>query len=161
MVTRDIHLRQMSEAMILDRLRERGYRMTSSRNCIVRAVIGQGDAFTAQMLIETVTKNHDGIGRSTVFRTLDLLVSEGMLDQIHLADGSLRYTLAPNALVHHHHLICTSCEKTLPFTGCTVETMIDGLEQETGFVISGHQLEFFGVCDDCQPEMEISDSSAG
>lgn len=132
---------------ILGLLREEGYRITQPRIAIVDAVLAQGGGFTADGLYDTL---HDqaGVGRATVFRTLDTLERFGYLRRLHGLDGCHQYVRATPG--HHHHLVCTRCGRVVEFDGCTVGTMVDGVAAHTHFRIENHNLELFGVCPECQ-----------
>jgi Fe2+ or Zn2+ uptake regulation protein len=141
--------RRLTGAEMLEILRDRGYRATGSRRAILLAIDALQPEFTAGALVAAVQDIDAGIGRSTVFRMLDVLTHEGALDQISLPDGAQRYTRGVAGSTHHHHLICSSCGRTIPFEGCTVEDMIGDIARGAAFEVSGHQLEVFGRCADC------------
>jgi Fe2+ or Zn2+ uptake regulation protein len=50
---------------------------------------------------------------------------------------------------HHHHLVCSGCGKVVDFAGCALTDLEQRLLEETRFDISGHLLEFYGLCPDC------------
>src|ERR687898_696720 len=72
---------------IIDRLAREGYRLTSPRQTIIKLVAPRHDHFSAQELWDEVRGQRRGIGRATVFRTLDLLAELGVLNRIHTGDG--------------------------------------------------------------------------
>lgn len=134
---------------LLARLAARGHRMTEPRRQIV-AALARGDSTTAQALYESLRAQGSGIGRATVFRTLELLSSAGVLERVHGADGCHTYALA--GPVHSHQLVCSDCGATLEFVDCALEGLLLGLAERTGFRIEGHWLEVFGRCRLCQRE---------
>ena len=135
---------------IVETLRERGYRVTGPRQAIVEAVVGVDGAFTADDLIRQLRGSDQGVGRATVFRTLDTLVNLRLLDRLHAADGCHSYVLAPSQHRHYHHLICNSCGAVVPFESCNIEALYPAVSKETDFQISGHMLELFGLCANCR-----------
>jgi Fur family ferric uptake transcriptional regulator len=50
---------------------------------------------------------------------------------------------------HHHHIICTNCNRIIEFENCGLEDLCDELERRHHVHLTGHLLEFYGVCDDC------------
>jgi Fur family ferric uptake transcriptional regulator len=134
----------------LGALRERGIRLTEPRRLVVEAAHRHASAFTADELLSELTAAHAGVGRATVFRTLDLLARQGVLDRLHQPDGCHSYIVATAAGAHHHHLICSGCGAVVQFEDCTVEPLLATLSRRTNFAISGHWLEVFGVCADCR-----------
>jgi Fur family transcriptional regulator, ferric uptake regulator len=133
---------------LLEHLAERGYRMTGPRRQIV-AALAEGGSTTAQDLYERLRRSGSGIGRATVFRTLEILSQLGILERVHLPDGCHTYILTQPG--HHHHLVCSDCGTVLEFSDCRLEEALDLLARRTAFRIDGHWLEVFGVCQGCQP----------
>ncbi len=132
---------------IIDLLRQQGYRITQPRIAIVDAVLAQPRGFTADGLYDEL-KNVAGIGRATVFRTLDTLVQLGYLRRLHGETSCHEYICATPG--HHHHLVCTGCRRVVEFDGCTVDEMAREIAARTDFRILTHQLELFGLCPECQ-----------
>ena len=135
---------------IIESLRQQGYRVTAPREAIVEALIGFQRAFSADDLLQHLSENDPGVGRATIFRTLDILVGMGLLDRLHAADGCHSYVLAHSQSRHYHHLICNSCGTVVPFESCNVETLYPTVSRETDFQISSHMLELFGLCGSCR-----------
>ena len=104
---------------MLDTLKTRGYRSTGPRRAVVRAVVNQGRYFTAEELCQELKD----LGRATVFRSLKLLVAEGVLCRVLLEDGSLRYQLGESDH-HHHHLLCAACGRAQDLPGCDIEDQL-------------------------------------
>lgn len=140
----------LDSSQIIELLRDEGYRVTAPRQAIIEALIGFERAFSADDLLQHLSESDPGVGRATVFRTLDMLVGLGLLDRLHAADGCHSYVLAHSQSRHYHHLICSSCGTVVPFESCNVETLYPSVSRETDFQISGHMLELFGLCGSCQ-----------
>ena len=136
-----------STDQLLERLAARGYRMTGPRREIVAALAQRGSA-TAQDLYDSLRAAGSGVGRATVFRTLELLSQLGVLERVHRADGCHTYVLTRPG--HRHHLICSDCGTILEFSDCTLDGLLAGLATRTAFRIDGHWLEVFGLCQACQ-----------
>ncbi len=87
--------------------------------------------------------------KTTIYRQLEKLMSEGLVSQTDLGEGKKRYELASLAN-HHHHLICTNCRKIECFNlGHDVEKQQAQLAEKFKFQILSHHLEFFGLCANC------------
>ena len=140
----------LNSGEIIESLRAQGYRVTAPREAIVDAILGFERAFSADDLLQHLSETDSGVGRATVFRTLDMLVGLDLLDRLHAADGCHSYVLAHSSSQHYHHLICNSCGTVVPFESCNVETLYPTVSNETDFQISGHMLELFGLCGACQ-----------
>ncbi len=134
----------MPDPEILGYLREAGFRDTASRRAVVKAAVQLG-RFTAAEIVDELRAK--GIGRATVFRTLDLLTTLGLVDQLH-TDHRHPYTVCSPR--HHHHLVCSSCSKVTEVTLPTVEHAVRTLADQAGYRLEGHLLEITGLCADCQ-----------
>ena len=130
---------------ILDRIETGGYRATASRRRLLDAMVARGDGFTAEELVAEVK----GLGRATVYRTVRLLVEQGLLCKLSLQDGASRYALSTR-IGHHHHLVCVRCSSVQEFRQSVIERVLMDLEAaETGTVV-GHRIELYVLCPSCQ-----------
>lgn len=135
-------------ADVADVLAQHGYRMTGPRTSVLHAVLRRQRPFTAEQLVAELTANGSGIGRATVYRTLEILASVDVLTRLIQADGHPAYVVgAPG---HRHHLVCSECGDAVAFTSCPVDELVHDLTRDTDFAIHGHLLEVFGVCPDCR-----------
>lgn len=74
---------------IIKSLALQGRRLTGPRQAIVNFVAPRRDHFSAQEVWEELRASQTGVGRATVFRTLELLVELGVLDRVHAGVDSL------------------------------------------------------------------------
>ena len=141
--------RTAATSALLDRLGESGRRRTSARAEVIRAALKRDQPFTAQALVGDLAKK--GVGRATVFRTLDLLVTLGALSRVHgIEQGArcVRYTAcAPS---HHHHLICRGCGRVEEIRASGLEQRIAALARRYGYQALDHGLEVQGLCAECR-----------
>ena len=129
-------------------LKEKGYRLTSSRQKIVRALLGCGGHVTADGLLEEVHEIDTTVGRMTVYRTLELLSELGLIRPVYQGTGAAHYILLDGG--HHHHLICSGCDAVIEFEECGLQEMGKLLAERFDFAIEGHLVEFYGRCQNCQ-----------
>ncbi|MBX9667434.1 MAG: transcriptional repressor [Candidatus Obscuribacterales bacterium] len=87
-------------------------------------------------------------GLTTVYRSLESLVSMGLVQAVDLGDGERRYELVKPG-EHHHHLVCESCRSSVHLDQCLIEELEEGIRHKYGFQIKGHILEIFGTCKGC------------
>ena len=125
-----------------------GYRMTSPRRAIITAALRQERPFTAEQLVAQTAAGDGESGRSTVYRTLEILASLGVLSRI--LDGTGRPVYVAGAPVHRHHLVCSECGTAVPFSACPVDDLAAMLARDNDFEVHGHLLEIFGTCGDCK-----------
>lgn len=127
----------------VERLAQDGYRITGPRRAVLRAIAALDGPFT----IEELTAAAPGVGRATVFRTVKLLHESDVVCRMVLEDGSIRYELARSG--HHHHLICSQCNRVFEFSDPAVDALIQENAVSRGFRLAGHSLELYGTCAEC------------
>ena len=128
----------------LSGLRDQGFKITTPRNQVIARVANREDNFTAEELAGEL----DSIGRATVYRTLKLLVDQGLVCRIVMGDGSVNYRASHQS--HHHHVVCISCGATEDVSMNDVENVLAGVRGATDFDIVGHRVEVYGICPDCR-----------
>lgn len=93
----------------------------------------------------------DAVGLSTVYRHLQSLVDDGVVDVIHTPDGEATYRYCGDAKEqrHHHHLVCRACGRTEEIEGRAVEKWAGEVARDHGYQDVDHTVELFGVCPGC------------
>lgn len=84
---------------------------------------------------------------ATVYRTLEKFVSAGILEKVDFQEGKFRYEFMHD---HHHHAICNSCGKVEDVEDKGIEVIESSIKSKTGFTVTRHALELFGLCNKCQ-----------
>jgi len=127
-----------------------GARMTPVRRLVIEKIISSETPLSAQALQKYLKTKGKSVNKTTVYRTLTLLVSEKIIKEVHLISGGVRYESSD--LPHHHHLNCTTCGRIQEVVCEDIETEVERLKSrigQKGFAIQSHNLEFYGVCEDC------------
>ena len=107
-----------------------------------------GGFASAQELYQILRRDGDGIGLTTVYRALQSLLDEKVLDVLRREDGEAIYRLCGES--HHHHLVCKGCGDTVEIEGGAIEKWAKMMAEEHGFRDVGHTAEIFGLCAKCQ-----------
>ena len=128
-------------------LQQKGHRLTTARRIIVETLIQSGGHLSADELADQVRQAAPGVGRMTVYRTLDLLNELGLIRPVYQGTGAAHYVWLHNG--HHHHLICSGCDQVIEFDDCVIESVSERLSSRFNFQIEGHLLELYGLCGDC------------
>jgi Fur family peroxide stress response transcriptional regulator len=50
----------------------------------------------------------------------------------------------------HPHLICLECDRIMDPDFPGLNGMIDDLSRKTGYSVTSHRLDFYGLCPDCR-----------
>jgi len=130
------------------RLREQAYRLTPQRMELIRLIALSEDHPSAAQLYERIRVRFPTMSLATVYKTLDLLKAMGEVLEINLRDDSHYDGNRPDP---HPHLICTRCGRIMDGELETaVKHMVQAVEQNLGFQIIRHQLDFYGLCPRCQ-----------
>ena len=130
-----------------------GLRNTRPRRLIAEqlaALASSRSDFTAQDLWRELQALDPHLGRATVYRAVDVLLGEGLLDRISFADGTHRYRLC--GVTHHHHLTCTQCQRVVEISACLPPELLAAISATTNFAIEGHSVELFGRCSTCRED---------
>jgi Fur family ferric uptake transcriptional regulator len=124
-----------------------GRRISRQRSALV-GLLDELDGFrSAQDLHALLRERGDSVGLATVYRALQALVDDGQLDVLRSSEGEAAYRRC--SPVHHHHLVCRPCGRTVEVTDPPVERWAARMAAEHGFVDVQHQVEVFGTCADC------------
>ena len=129
---------------LVSELRDQGFKITSPRNRVIESVASRDDNFTAEELAAELAS----IGRATVYRTLKILLDQGLVCRVVLSDGAVCYRVSHKA--HHHHLVCVSCGATEDVDFADVEDVLGRVREATDYDVVGHRLEVYGFCPRCK-----------
>ena len=132
---------------VADRLKNAGERVTNQR-LLIAAELGRASRqVTADELYARLQTSHPGIGRATVFRTLERLVDAGLARRLELEGHVYGYvTCQPE---HHHHLACTRCGRVEEIGESYITPLATRIKREHGFQVDDARLDFYGRCASC------------
>lgn len=124
-----------------------GVRATRQRAAITELLNQIADFRSAQELHDELRRRGEGIGLTTVYRTLQAMAGAGLVDTLRTDTGESVYRRCSEH--HHHHLVCRACGSTVEIQGGQVEAWAADIASEHGFSDVSHTIEIFGVCRDC------------
>ncbi len=125
-----------------------GRRLTAPRRAVAELIDGRVGAFTAAELVAQAKVERPGLGRATVFRTLDLFLELGAVERIELPDG--RHAYVGSGPEHHHHVICSRCGRITDIDDRGIKALTKKIAKRTGYAIDTHRLAMSGLCPACQ-----------
>ena len=135
-----------------ERLSAAGYRRGGARQVVIELLDEQACALSA-LDIEDALRAREGrqVGRASIYRALDELVTLDLLSRVEIGDGVARYEpQRPHDDAHHHHLVCDGCGKLTPFQDDALEKAIHGLAARVAFDVSDHDVTLHGSCENCK-----------
>jgi Fur family transcriptional regulator, ferric uptake regulator len=133
---------------LLETLGRAGLRLTAPRRAVAELIAGRDGHFTAAELVADARRTHPGIGRATIFRALDQFASLDLVERVDLPGGEHAYVACE--AVHHHHAICTGCGRSLDVDDQGLADVLAAIGGRSGFRVTAHRLEIFGLCAACQ-----------
>jgi Fur family transcriptional regulator, ferric uptake regulator len=133
----------------LARMRSTSGRSGGARRVVVEYLGDQDCCVSAQEIHDAVRAAGARVGIASVYRTLDGLSEQGLVQRVDLGDGVSRFERADPHGEHHHHLVCGDCGKVEPFEDPALETAIAGIAGGRGYRVAAHDVVLRGACGDC------------
>ena len=131
----------------------KGFRMTRDRRTILEVLGKVSIPLTAEDVLSRVNSALPGIALSTVYRTLDELVSRGIVQRTLLSnDGRSFFELMGNA--HRHYMVCLGCHRMFPISTCPIEDFANRAAEALDFEVTDHSLVLYGYCRHCRSERQ-------
>lgn len=139
-------------------LHGRGQRLTPQRQRVLSLFesIGEGRHLSAEEVHQGLSDAQEQISLATVYRTLRLLSSMGLLLELELPEGGRRYELAGDAHRDHHHLVCVGCGRTEEFESLPVLEAGGEAAGRLGFQLLDCVLNVRALCPDCRINQDLS-----
>jgi Fe2+ or Zn2+ uptake regulation protein len=128
-------------------LKERSLRMTRQRQVIMEELRATDQHPSADDLHGRVKQKLPRISLGTVYRNLEILTELGEIQTIALAGNLKRFDGIPQ---NHYHMRCVHCDRLVDAPMEVIDSLERALQEKTEFRILDHQLEFTGICPDCQ-----------
>jgi Fur family ferric uptake transcriptional regulator len=132
-------------------------RWTAPREAILDLMSRTSKHLSAKDIYAALYRMYPGIGLTTVYRTLDLLVRMGLINKFTFGDGPSRYEyMSEDKKGHHHHVVCSKCGKIIDYSDFLddelelVNKTEKHLSEKYNFKVFGHSIEFYGLCEKCQ-----------
>ena len=135
--------------MELSGLRPAGGKRSSKRDHILDLFLRQKEHLTADELYDLVRREDPGIGRATVYRTLQWMVTAGIAHKVDFGEGRSRFE---PSLHHprHFHLICNACHRSSEFLSSDIEAILEEVAAARNFETTQTVIQVFGLCEECR-----------
>jgi Fur family ferric uptake transcriptional regulator len=138
----------------LSTLRPAGGKRSSKRDRIVQVFLRQEGHVSADDLFERVRKEAAGVGRATVYRTLQWMVDAGVARKVDFGEGRSRFEPSYRH-PRHFHLICNTCHSSSEFLSSDVESLMEEIAGARNFEASQAVLQIYGTCEQCRTGRSI------
>jgi Fur family ferric uptake transcriptional regulator len=117
------------------------------RDVVVEEFLRAGTHLTIEQLLERARARGLETGYSTVYRTLRLLVDNGLATTRDF--GGSQTLFEPTDRRHHDHIVCVGCGQVREFEDPEIEALQERAAGRLGFRITSHRLELYGLCASC------------
>jgi len=126
-----------------------GLRMTQQHRVILEEVRTADSHPAADELYERVRSRLPRLSLGTVYRNLELLCQQGLVQKIELAGSQRRFDGNVQA---HYHIRCVRCGLVEDLPIQPPDGLEDAARAATDYEVTGHRLKFFGICPECKHE---------
>ncbi len=137
-------------ATTFEALERKGMRNGGARRAVIDLLAKQDCCLTAQEIFDRLRASRRQVGIASIYRVLELLSSEGLVQRIDLGAGISRFEPVHSGGDHHHHLVCDACGKVEAFEDPELESAIHRLEKNSGYAVAGHDVVLHGACTECR-----------
>jgi Fur family ferric uptake transcriptional regulator len=133
----------------LSSLRPAGSKRSSKRDRVLQVFLRQEGHISADDLFDLVRREAAGIGRATVYRTLQWMVGAGVARKVDFGEGRSRFEPSYRH-PRHFHLICTTCHSSSEFLSSDVESLLEEIAAARHFETTQATVQIHGLCEQCR-----------
>ena len=116
-----------------------------------------GKHFTVSDICDYFAKKNNPIGQATVYRNLETMVDEGLVNKYIIdANSPACFEFIAGESNHNEevcfHCKCEKCSKLIHLHCDELIAIKKHFREEHGFVLDSHRTVFYGLCEDCAKE---------
>ena len=142
-----LQVKESPEEKFREFLEIRGEKLTEPRRVLVNHIFNSHKHFDADELVADLRDSGRRVSRSTVYRTLRLMVEAGLLRELRLTNRSA-YEHA-YGYPSHDHMHCAECGQVIEFRNDEIRRIREEIAQQFGFRADNHRFIITGQCSDC------------
>jgi Fur family transcriptional regulator, ferric uptake regulator len=131
-------------------LRQQGLPVTQQREVVADVLFTSPDHLSVEEIEVKLKERGERIGKATIYRTMEILVRSGLVEEHDFGQGFKRYEHLFGQQPAHAHLVCTHCGRVTEFRSAEVDRVQEQVSREHGFQPTRHKLEVYGLCAGCQ-----------
>jgi Fur family ferric uptake transcriptional regulator len=139
----------MNKGLFINFFKDKKLRLSHPRLLIYQELSDTKTPLSPQELYQILLKKQKKIGLTSIYRSLDLFESMGMVFKI-INGSNVKYKLC-EIEDHHHHIICKACGNVVELNFCDISDWSKKVTESTGYQVIDHQLNFYGFCKACKP----------
>jgi Fur family transcriptional regulator, peroxide stress response regulator len=131
----------------IDQLKKSGVRITPQRHAVLEYLIQSMSHPTADEIYKSLEGRFPNMSVATVYNNLRVFKEVGLVKELNYGDASSRFDCITT---DHYHIICKQCGKMVDFHYPGLDEVETLAEQVTGFKVSDHRMEIYGICPSCK-----------
>ena len=139
----------MNKGLFKNLFKDKKLRLSHPRLLLYQELSNAITPLSPQELYQSLLKKQKKIGLTSIYRSLDLFESLGMVFKI-INGSSVKYKLC-EIDEHHHHIICKACGSVVELDFCDISDWSKKVSESTGYQVTDHPLNFYGYCKNCKP----------
>ena len=140
----------MNKELFKNIIQERKLKLSYPRLLIYQELSNAVTPLSAQELFKSLIRRKKRIGLTSIYRSLDLFESLGIVFKM-INGSTAKYKLC-ELEDHHHHIVCKTCGSVAELDFCDISDWSVKVMESTGYQVTDHQLNFYGLCKACQEE---------
>ena len=121
-------------------------RLTTQRQVIFEELEKVTSHPTANDMYDMVRKRLPHIGLGTIYRNLELMAENGMIQKLELGGGQKRFDATT---MPHYHIHCLACDRIEDVHMPPPPQLNTLAAAASGYQITGHNIAFTGYCRNC------------
>lgn len=136
----------------IEQLKQAGYKVTHQRLVILDYLLHSREHPSAEMIYADLRQRYPTISLATVYNTLEMLSKVGLVVDLGAPGERRRFD---GIVSEHSHYFCTECGKVKDLNIPGADRALNKLVQETNLPVTRYRIDFFGLCEDCQPSVDL------
>lgn len=125
-----------------------GSRLTAQRQLIWDLLHQCEEHLTAEEIRSRLAGRLPGLNLPTVYRTLVFLRHAGLVQELHLGEGPVRYE-APESDARHPHLVCRGCGRIEHLEAAALVTALEAAVSARGYADQQIEVVVYATCARC------------
>ncbi|GAB4429096.1 MAG: Fur family transcriptional regulator [Anaerolineae bacterium] len=134
-------------------LHQRGFKVTPQRSLLLQVLAAQANYLDAEEIYELAHAQDRSVSLATVYRTLNLFVELGLVDQRYVEPEHRREVFRLADGPEQHYLTCLRCGTRVPIATDLLDNMARELVQRKGVTVTSACACFTGYCPACTAEL--------
>ena len=130
-------------------LKEQNIRLTPQRLEIINILSKKDKHWTVDEIYQLLNEKMPSVSITTVYNNVHLFVELELVKEIQFGEGLSKYEWKKG---DHYHIVCSICGEIVDIWYPTLREVEVFAKSISKFHISSHNLQFYGICDQCQKE---------